>query len=119
VSCSNLVQRLNEEAISNKHANEKKFTDWLQSHNAEAVYRSNLAASRLRGLRKREKLNIKVPHTLRDPRQLKRPLTSYALFFQEKVGSGVMHGLKIGEVGKLVGQEWKESSPLEKQVGRC
>jgi hypothetical protein len=102
--------------MSNKHANEKAHAEWLTTHTPEAVWRSNKAGSSLRSMRKKEKLNIRVPKTIRDSRQIKRPMSSYAHFFQERMNSGAMHGLAIKDIGKLMSQEWKDVSPLDKQV---
>jgi HMG (high mobility group) box len=111
-----LLQQLNEEAVANKHANDKVYDDWLKTHPAEAIWRSNKAGALLRGLRKKDKLKIHVPRTIQDTRQIKRPMNPYAHFYKDKVDSGVMKGLAISEIGKLIGQQWREAPATERQV---
>lgn len=53
---------------------------------------------------------------LPDDRQVKRPATAYGLFLSERFSSGDMKGLKVGESGKLISNEWKALSPSEKKV---
>jgi hypothetical protein len=49
---------------------------------------------------------------------VKRPASPYARFLQERVSSGDMNGMAVGEIGKLVAKEYKELGGAEKKV-RC
>ena len=54
--------------------------------------------------------------SLRDERQVKRPVPAHSLFVRERHASGDMHGMSIGDSIRLIMKEWKALSDSEKQV---
>ena len=53
---------------------------------------------------------------IKDDRLVKQPINSYAFFLKDRIASGDMTAMQIGEVGKLVAREWKGLSAADKKV---
>ena len=54
--------------------------------------------------------------SLRDERQVKRPVTPLSQFVRERHASGDMHGMSLADSIRLIMKEWKELSESGKQV---
>lgn len=61
---------------------------------------------------------MKTTPPLQDDRQVKGPRYPYNLFFQQRMQSGDLKGLKLSEAAKLIGREWKGLTADEKKVCR-
>jgi hypothetical protein len=49
---------------------------------------------------------------------VKQPINAYGFFLKDRVASGDIAGMRITEIGQLVGKEWKSLSPGDKKVRR-
>ena len=109
-------ERLNHIANENKAKNEAAYKQWLSSFTAKQVKEANTARTALRRESKKNGGHKQYAH-LQDARLVKQALSPYTYFFKERNDSGDMKGMKIGEIGGLVGKEWKALSAGEKKVG--
>lgn len=90
----------------------------MGSYSADDIQRANNARSTLR--RKLEKdlgkrRRSKWP-PIQDERAVKRPVNPYAQFVMNRNASGDFKNIQLGEVAKLISQEWKALSDQEKSV---
>lgn len=108
---TNTWKHYNHLANQNKVANANSYRQWIESHTPAIIHEANLARLRLK------RLGVNAPQ-LQDHRQVKGLRVSYNFFYQERMQSGDLRGLKIGEGAKLLGREWKALSASEKKVCR-
>ena len=119
--CIKLIsgQHYNHVAVQNKHANEAVYKKFIESHSEEEIRVANSARGRLRKLKASTKGLRGMPSNLfilHDHRHVKKPLSSYIKFSQERFASGDLAGMSTAERGKLVGREWQALSDSEKKV---
>ncbi|KIX04261.1 uncharacterized protein Z518_07815 [Rhinocladiella mackenziei CBS 650.93] len=108
-------ERYNHEANANKEKNAQAYKQWVQSYTPLEIKNANTARRQLQ--RKAKADGKKTTYSgIKDDRTVKLPVTAYAYFFQNRHASGDFKGVSIGEIGKLVGQEWKSLSSSEKQI---
>ena len=106
---ANTLKHYNHLANQNKAANDTAYRQWIESHTPTAIHNANLARRHLK------KLGVNAP-LLQDDRQVTGLRRSYTYFYQSRMQSGDLRGLKIGEAAKLVGREWRGLSASEKKV---
>lgn len=53
---------------------------------------------------------------IKDDRQVKRPVSSYIYYTNERRDSGDFKDIKFTEIAKLIGDEWKHLSSNQKKV---
>ena len=53
---------------------------------------------------------------IKDDRLVKQPINSYAFFLKDRIASGDMRAMQIGEIGKLVAREWKGLPAADRKV---
>lgn len=102
------LEYYNHLANQNKAANDTAYRQWVESHTPAVIHGANLARLHLR------RLGDSAPQ-LQDHRQVKGLRVSYNFFYKERMLSGDLRGLKVGEAGKLIGREWKAFSASEKK----
>ncbi|ERF74621.1 hypothetical protein EPUS_00751 [Endocarpon pusillum Z07020] len=108
------MERLNHVANENKAKNEAAFKKWLGEHSPVEIKAANAARSQLKRQAKKEGSKKIYPH-IQDERIVKQARTSYTYFLKERFASGDMKNMKIGEVGALIGREWRALSAEEKK----
>jgi hypothetical protein len=86
----------------------------VESHDVNEIRIANLARAKLR--RNLDAKRAKKWPAIKDERQVKRAVSPYVLFSVSRQASGDFTHIKIGERGKLIGQEWKALSDEEQQV---
>jgi hypothetical protein len=113
-------QRLNHTANTNKAKNETAYKAWLSKFHPLQIKEANNARDALRRLQekagKAKNGRKKRFSHIQDDRLVKRPVSPYAQFLKERVSSGDMNGMAVGEIGKLVAKEFKELGGAEKKV---
>lgn len=109
------IQRLNHVANENKAKNEAAFKKWLGEHSPIEIKEANAARSKLKRQAKKEGSKKTYPH-IQDERIVKQARMPYAYFLGERFASGDMKNMKIGEVGALIGREWRALSAEERKV---
>ncbi|KAL9071314.1 MAG: hypothetical protein Q9161_004330 [Pseudevernia consocians] len=102
------VEHYNHLANQNKAMNATAYRQWIESHTPEIIHEANLARLHL----KRLGVNASPLH---DHRQVKGVRNAYSFFYQERMQSGDLRGLKVAEAAKLLGREWKSLQPHEKK----
>lgn len=108
-------ERLNHTANENKAKNETAYKQWLSSFTAKQIKEANTARLALKRQSKSSG-GHKQYQRLQDDRLVKPPMSAYAYFFTERNASGDMNGMKIAEIGGLLGKEWKALSASSKKV---
>lgn len=114
---TDLSQRANHTANTNRAKNETAHKNWVQSFTPLQIKEANNARDQLKREAKKngDKHPRKYAH-IKDDRLVKLPVNPYALFLQDRVASGDMNGMKIGEVGKLVAREFKDLDAAQRKV---
>lgn len=87
----------------------------MSQHTPAEIKAANAARNQLKQKAKKEGKK-KVYKHIQDERVVKQPRTSYTYFLTDRFASGDMKHMKIGEVGALIGREWKALSAAEKKV---
>lgn len=105
-------QHYNHVANQNKAANEAAYKKWVSSHPVEEILKANTARLGLKRLLRRPQSFT----PLKDDRIVKRPKSGYVAYFQERIASGDLKHMKVGDMGRLVGQEWRGLNSNEKKV---
>ncbi|KAJ5691314.1 hypothetical protein N7488_012049 [Penicillium malachiteum] len=97
------------QAEQNRASNEAAYSSWILSHTPTQIKEANLARRRLAK-------KIGKPCTLlKDERLVKRPLSSYMIFAQERVASGDFKYMQVADISGRTSSEWKSLSESEKQ----
>jgi hypothetical protein len=112
---TNLSQRANRIAHENQAKNEIAYKKWLESHTPVQIRDANNARNQLRAQAKAEGIKKTYQH-IKDDRLVKQPLNAYGFFLKDRVASGDMAGMRVTEIGQLVGREWKALSAADKKV---
>ena len=112
---TDLSQRANRIAHENQTKNEIAYKKWLESHTPAQIRDANNARNQLRAQAKAEGIKRTYQH-IKDDRLVKQPLNAYGFFLKDRVASGDMTGMRITEIGQLVGKEWKALSAADKKV---
>ena len=102
---------MNRIANENKAKNEAALKRWVQSFTPLQIKEANNARDQLKREAKKNSSKRQFRHKfshIKDDRLVKQPANTYAMFVQDRYASGDMNGMKIGEIGKLVGREFKE-----------
>jgi hypothetical protein len=108
-------EQLNHTAVGNKSKNESAHKQWILSFTPKQIKEANTARLALNRQSKSSGSKKRIPRIQDD--RLVRPVTSaYTYFFIERNASGDMNGMKVGEIGGLVGKEWKALSASSKKV---
>lgn len=105
-------QALNQEAKLNKQRNETELHQWIILHSPSDIAAINSARAKLRRLG----LGPKWGRRIKDDRQPKRPMTSFANFTSSRWKSGDYEGLNVTEASKKASTEWKALSEAERAV---
>jgi len=92
-----------------------EYKAWVLSHTPQEIHAANLARNQLRRLSTAKKQPANTEKIV-DGRHVKRQLTSYNLFFTERIQSGDFKGIIIADAARLIGQEFKALSAGEKKV---
>ncbi|KAF3000154.1 hypothetical protein E8E13_005466 [Curvularia kusanoi] len=117
-------ERLNHLAAERNEARAAEYKAWVESHTVDEIRIANNARRLLRKkLAERDSLAGKAPTARRpantdhipDDRRVKRPLTSFTIFFAERSSSSDFKGIAVTEKAKLIAEEWKALSASEKQ----
>jgi len=87
----------------------------LSEHTPTEIKAANNARNQLKKKAKKEGKKKTYNH-IQDERIVKQPRTPYTYFLTDRFASGDMKHMKIGEVGPLIGREWKALSAAEKKV---
>src|SRR5690349_14460733 len=113
-----LAQHYNQVANQNKEKNAHAHSQWLSQFTPQQVHEANSARKQLKKihLARHPKLKPTSKYApLHDDRLLKRPVTAYVHFTQDRHASGDFKGMAIAESAKLIGREWKALSANEKK----
>lgn len=109
------LQRLNRVANENKAMNDVAFKKWLGQHTPAEIKAANAARNQLK--RQAKKDGSKRSFTqIKDERIVKQARSSYTYFLTDRFSSGDMKNMKLGEVGALIGREWKALNAAEKKA---
>jgi hypothetical protein len=111
------IQRANHVAHENQAKNEIAYKKWLASYTPAQIKDANNARNQLRAQAKADG-SKKTYHHIKDDRLVKQPLNAYGFFLKDRVASGDMAGMRITEIGQLVGREWRALSPGDRKVCR-
>lgn len=108
-------EQLNHTVVGNKAQNESAHKQWLLSFTPKQIKDANTARLALNRQSKSNGIKKRIPRIQDD--RLVRPVTSaYIYFFAERCASGAMNGMKVKEIGGLIGKEWKALSASSKKV---
>ncbi|EAS27695.3 uncharacterized protein CIMG_10300 [Coccidioides immitis RS] len=97
-------ERLREAAKSNAEANRATFEAWVKNHTPLQIKEANNARRKLRNL-------LDKPRSfpdIRDPRQVKRPLSAYIIFAKEQLNSAELANLTVTEKMMRIGKSWRD-----------
>lgn len=108
-------ERLNHIANENKAKNEAAFKQWLSSYTPKQIKEANNARQALKRASKKAGGHKQFNH-IQDSRLVKQPTSAYSYFLVERNASGDFSGMKIAEIGGLMGREWKALSASDKKV---
>ena len=93
---------------------DREYEDWLRNQTPESIRLANIARRRLRTL---------VSHSgkakyaaLKDDREVKRPLTSWVLYFVDRNASGDFRGIGAIQRAKDISAEYRSLSASELKV---
>ena len=92
-----------------------EFKRWLSSYSPLRIKQANDARNQLRRQAKKAGKKRAYPH-IQDDRLVKQARNAYSFFLSDRVASGDMTHMNIGEIGGLVGREWKALSASDKKV---
>jgi hypothetical protein len=100
--------------------NESAYKTWLASKTPDEIRLANKARAALRvkiakAYPKRKATGFS---TLKDDRQVKRPLGAYLLFHNERLASEGGSDLDLGTFAKASGKAWAELNEAEKKVSQ-
>ncbi|GAB7348572.1 hypothetical protein MBLNU459_g6961t2 [Dothideomycetes sp. NU459] len=89
-----------------------EFKAWLEAHTPEEIKNANIARKKLR-----IKLgdNAKNLHPIHDERLVKNPVSSYILFYMDRLATKDFTHVRARDAAKLVTEEWKALTDSEKQ----
>lgn len=87
----------------------------MAEHTPAEIKAANLARLQLRKQAKKDGKKTLFAQ-IQDERYVKQMRSSYAYFLADRFASGDMKHMKIGEVGSLIGQEWRALSAGQKKV---
>jgi hypothetical protein len=107
---------LNQIANDNKIANQAAFSKWLQTHTPEQIKDANNARQLLKRKLKKSGAKLHDVSPIADPRLPKRAGNALSYFLKDRHASGDFKGIKIGDAGKLISQEWKTLPAGERKV---
>jgi len=102
------------QAEANKATNRDTYEKWISSHSPIIIRKANLARKRLAHLTKNSTRKVKLP-LLKDPRQVKTPMTGYVIFTKERHGSGDFKHLDGVQAVKQISQEWSSLPQSDKE----
>ncbi|WEW61607.1 hypothetical protein PRK78_007098 [Emydomyces testavorans] len=102
-------ERLRGVAKANVDANRAAFEQWVKSHTPLQIKEANAARRRLGRLLGRSIREIP------DPRQVKRPKTSYLIFAQERLHSGELNHLGATERMSNIAGAWRNMTKSEQE----
>lgn len=108
-------ERLNHTANENKAKNETAYKQWLSMYTPKQVKEANNARQALKRANKKAG-GHKMYASIHDSRLVKQPVSPYTYFLVERNATGDFTGMKIAELGGLVGKEWKALSSSDKKV---
>lgn len=108
-------ETLNHTAVANKSQSEAAHKQWLLSHTPKQIKEANTARLALNRESKAGGTKKRIPRLL-DDRLVKPVMSAYTYFFVERNQSGDMAGMKVGEIGGLIGKEWKALSTSARKV---
>lgn len=112
---TDLEQRLNQEASSNKAKNDAAYKQWLATHDPLAIKKANKARQTLRKQAKNPKRTSRYA-PIKDDRLVKEPRTAWIYFLISRQASGDFKGLTLSETSKLISKEWHTLPANEKEV---
>ena len=102
----------NHVANQNKAANKTAYKNFIESYPVERVNQARVAGQRLRRLGVQGRYDNKLP----DERRVKRPASSKAFFYQERMLSGDFRGIGGADAFKRIYEEFSQLSAAEKEV---
>ncbi|KAL4779522.1 hypothetical protein BJX76DRAFT_340525 [Aspergillus varians] len=102
-------QRFADVADANRAANAAAYEAWVQSHTPLQILEANKARRRL------AKINNKKVMLIRDDRLVKRPVSPWILFFQERRDKNTA---TVSDMTQNVSAEWKSLPEAEKEKYR-
>lgn len=108
-------EQLNHTAVENKAKNESAHKQWLLSFTPKQIKQANSARLALNRQSKSNGGKKSIPR-LQDDRLVRSIKSAYTYFNIERNASGDMNGMKIAEIGGLVGKEWNALSASSKKV---
>jgi hypothetical protein len=108
-------ETLNHTAVGNKAASEAAHKQWLLSFTPKQIKEANTARLALNRQSKSSGTKKRIPR-LQDDRLVRSVMSAYTYFFVERNQSGDMTGMKVGEIGGLIGKEWKALSASARKV---
>ncbi|KAL9636623.1 MAG: hypothetical protein Q9164_002702 [Protoblastenia rupestris] len=111
------LEHYNHLANQNVAKDEKAYRQFIESHTPLEIYNANIARASLQrlGLKEGAKQKSSKWKPLRDERQVKRPATSYNLFYVDRMKSGDMKGIKVEIASGMIAREWKALPAEEKK----
>jgi hypothetical protein len=112
---TDLLKRANHIAHENQAKNKIAYKKWLESHTPAQIRNANNARNQLRAQAKVEGTKKTYQH-IKDDRLVKQPLNAYGFFLKDRVASNDMTGMRITEIGQLVGREWKALPAADRKV---
>ncbi|KAG9943002.1 hypothetical protein KCU85_g8966, partial [Aureobasidium melanogenum] len=90
----------------------REFQEWLSNHTPAQIYEANVARARLRKLLASTSSKYAL---IKDDRLVKRPISSYLQYHNERLASGDFRGIPAPDASKTVATEFKAMSATEKQ----
>ena len=99
-------------ANENRAKNARQYRQWIESHTPAVIHEANQARARLR----RGFASKRHVTKLQDDRDVKRHRSAYNYFYMERFESGDFSGIRVADVGRRVGEEWRALSAEEKKV---
>lgn len=91
----------------------REFQEWLSSHTPAQILEANAARARLRRLLVDSKSKYAA---IKDDRLVKRPLSSYLQYHNERLASGDFRGISTPVACKDIGREYKALTASERKV---
>ncbi|QKX56084.1 uncharacterized protein TRUGW13939_03184 [Talaromyces rugulosus] len=101
------LEKYNQESI-------RAYDEWVNSHTPLQIKNANIARRRLAALTADKKTSIKLSQ-IKDERQVKRPRTTFILFFKDRINSGDFKHLTSTEMSSQATSEYNALSAPEKE----
>lgn len=111
---ANKEQHYNHIANQNREKGTQAYREFIQSHTPLEIHKANNARNQLK--RMQGKKNSSLWAHIKDERQVKHPVSSFAYFTQARQATQDYKGMTLATGAGLIAREWKALPAAEKKV---